>query len=648
VEQWEVKLGHDLEFRMRALEELIGLERTRQLREAILKDKKIDRAAFIEVEKSWVDKHAAEEDGKLDAQHKVFELQTLVQQLRDENFRLDEKLKVVDGTAAEANDKLRRREHDVRQLRAEVDASVIKIRGEEVERLKVIDKVKKKEAEVQRHKETFEKISSQYNRTLEENELLKGKEKELNAKVQDKEQELTRANDEVKRKESELRVMKRNLHLTLPDEYKKMAERIKALEQEKTKLRSQVVELTDKAEEARHLAIERQAELAEEKATVQSKVERLRDLEREATHRRAELTGERKLRGRENRRLLDRNMYYIQKLQTHEDSRVRHSLEQRAVENELAELRKRNMQLLGQILSLDEAKLAAERTARTAVSKSKELQEKLALHNTVHRTELTRVSRLDQPNRPTEDDVAAVFSLARKSHPPRYASQRDNNPNGRASKSPKPVAPQSKAKTPTPADNDAASTGGGGGTLPTPGRPPSGRSEASAGSARSPLPGSTLSSAASMVVDGQETEAADERLATLRQELDAESTARVAAQERVVELAEQLLQKEKESMVADMKHRESKGKDRGGKDKGALRYREVQAQNLSLMARVHDMEVELEQMQFRLVERDEEIRMQRKQTSDLLFKQQVLEEERNKLRDTLDLNGPKEPQGTGN
>mmetsp|Transcript_9524 Transcript_9524/g.21860 ORF Transcript_9524/g.21860 Transcript_9524/m.21860 type:complete len:843 (+) Transcript_9524:55-2583(+) len=614
----DLKLSPELENRVRTLEEIIGPERSRFLRDGILKDKKLDREKFSETMNMYhvaakIGDDARNEDADTNAR-----LQSSLNAARAEIDSLNEKLKALDSLSTESNDKLRRREHEARQLRVEVEAHQVKVRGEEVERLKVIDKVKKKEAEVARLKEMLEKVSAQLTRTLEENEALSLKIAEVNNRLTEKNDQLTLAQEEMRKRESELRVLKRNLHLTLPDEFRKMADKIKELEGDRKKCKTAVEEAEKKVIAVEAIVKQKDSEVLNVKATLEQQNKRIAELDKESQSRHSELKGERKVRGMENRRLMDRNLYYVHKLQGQEDQRVRAMLDNRAVENELAELRKRNMQLLGQILSLDEAKLAAEKAAREAISRSKELQEKLELHNAVQRNELSKLIYSSSHN--TEQDVDTVFPVARSHRGGRmvHTSSRSGSVSpAQSSYQKKSASRNSLSDSPLPENESSFHA------EPTPPRPKS-------GGRSGPTPPA--------VIEGDAMEL-QVQLSALTTKLAAEERARVAAQERVVELAEQLLQKEKQLVQQNRakEHHPGKGAksrvsgDGGGKSNS--RVRELQAQNLTLVTRMHEQEVDAEQVQFKLAEREEEVRLQKKKVSELLFKLQVTEEERNRLRD---------------
>lgn len=91
------------------------------------------------------------------------------------------------------------------------------------------------------------------------------------------------------------------------------------------------------------------------------------------------------------RALTEQNRDGSHKLQGETDKLVVQTLRQRSAENDLATLRRRNIELLGQIHALDDAKMMAEKAAREAMNRGKALQEKLDLFAAIQNIDLGRM-----------------------------------------------------------------------------------------------------------------------------------------------------------------------------------------------------------------------------------------------------------------
>lgn len=74
---------------------------------------------------------------------------------------------------------------------------------------------------------------------------------------------------------------------------------------------------------------------------------------------------------------------------------------------QVATLRRRNLELLGQLNGLDEAKSKAERLSHEHQRKCKDLQEKLELYATIHRINISEMGAKVDLN--TEDEVCQNF-----------------------------------------------------------------------------------------------------------------------------------------------------------------------------------------------------------------------------------------------
>jgi hypothetical protein len=165
-----------------------------------------------------------------------------------------------------------------------------------------------------------------------------------------------------------LRVLKRNQSLSLPEELKKLGERLRAMDLERRRA------LSEKEEKDSEIATLKKELTSKDEELVSTKIDKTGWM-RKASELEAELhslkhtsDGERKLMQMEKLRLSDKNNYFRVKLQGEEEHRMRSHFDGRAQENDLIAMRKRNMELLSQLHLTDEARFAASSFAASSLS----------------------------------------------------------------------------------------------------------------------------------------------------------------------------------------------------------------------------------------------------------------------------------------
>jgi hypothetical protein len=154
----------------------------------------------------------------------------------------------------------------------------------------------------------------------------------------------------------QVRVLKRNQSLSLPEELKKLGEKLRLMDLERRRA------IVDKEEKDAVIAEIKKELSAKEEEIVSVKIDKSAWM-RKATEAESELQsirhtsdGERKLMQMEKSRLSDKNNYFRSKLQGEEEHRMRTHFDGRAQENDLISMRKRNMELLSQLHLTDEAR----------------------------------------------------------------------------------------------------------------------------------------------------------------------------------------------------------------------------------------------------------------------------------------------------
>ena len=407
------------------------------------------------------------------------------------------------------------------------------------------------------------------------------------------------------------------------------------------------------------------------------------------------------------------------------------------MEKELSAQRKRNTELLSQVHMLDDAKMLAEKASREAVSRAREVEERLQLLSTLHKLDLGKLQFNEKAR--TEDDVDRLFPADMSSSS--TAPHASRPPSGATSRTAsrlvaRPASASSKTRSLLPSRPSSASswsTHARPASASTQGRPPSGMSRASdqdkapqpsndapaaaaaaaAASACPPRPvqrqrpasASRVTTSSALAQQGEgdvlrdgvgaaphgkslrsgllrpasaaargashEWSAAparqdeegceqrhlytlfsegvgpvdgaggaarelEERIGALQEQLDEESNARIGAQEHVLSLAEQLLDKEKAIRQLRTEMAMAKGtagKLGGGKreERARAKSQSLEAQNMALLKKLRELERAIQELENSVRERDALAKTHKGKIAKLLMRIEVLEEEKARL-----------------
>lgn len=185
IDGMQVAMSQRLSQRLTAMSQALGVEGTKLLRESVQEEmnkvcriaratekdelKRTGQALEESDLRRLFDKEvqlrtAAQESNKL--LHEQLKIQTAASQ------EMSERLAMLEGTTYEGGEELRKREVEMKALRDEVVANQIKTRTEETERLKVMDRLRKKEVEMGKGKEVVDKLTIQLQSVGEERDTL--------------------------------------------------------------------------------------------------------------------------------------------------------------------------------------------------------------------------------------------------------------------------------------------------------------------------------------------------------------------------------------------------------------------------------------------------------------------------------------------
>lgn len=446
---------------------------------------------------------------------------------------------------------------------------------------------------------------------------------------------LTQTQEELSKHQNAERVMKRNLQLQMPDEIKKVVKRVEELDKVNRDLTSKLAALGggkgDPAHDPGKRAESLKQELAELKINYKMVTQNYEGLKRD--HDAMERRFETNIRLAENRSrtLFDKTVMYTQKLQGATDIRVQEKLSSKSSGNELTALRRKNMDLLGQLNRMEEGLLLAQAREKEAESRCVTLQEKIDLFAMIQKIDISNLSYSSDAR--TEDDVDRIF-VQRSGMIPRLKESQGRASNSQGSQ---------RFRNMSFMSNEDSSRNLGGRWS---GRPPTadgsfrmeGRGEErEREKPRAQSAASTVSEARAEV-GSLEAEALYHKLAVLQAKASSEEKARLAAQERAVGMAEQLLDKEKE--IANLQTIITSGEN-VSKIKKPLRDKVLQNdKTLKLQNKMRDMETVMQKVENKLSEKEEECRIKARKISELLFKLQVEEDSNLRIQDQIiDLKG---------
>ena len=331
-----------------------------------------------------------EEALKLAAQEQVTMLK---ENLRMQSARLAElqaKVALLDTSSQEGGELLRKREAETKGLRDELLAAQHKTRVEEGERHKLVDKLRKKEVEMGKSKESMDKMTMQLQRLGEERDKMHLVLEETRSKHVETQQRASALQAQLDKLQSAERVLKRNMQLQMPEETKKVVARIEHLEKINKDLseKLRLLKDTEGAELEKKRIKSELTDLRVHNKALTAKVDELRK-DKDLTERAAE--GQRRLLENRTRILLDKNTKSTQKLQGETQLRIAERLHNRSADNEVASLRKRNLDVLTKLNVLEEQRMQEQQQLRDSQRRCSELSEKLELYATVHRIDIARL-----------------------------------------------------------------------------------------------------------------------------------------------------------------------------------------------------------------------------------------------------------------
>ena len=317
----------------------------------------------------------------------------LKENLRMQSTRLAElqaKVALLDTSSQEGGELLRKREAETKGLRDELLAAQHKTRVEEGERHKLVDKLRKKEVEMAKSKESMDKMTMQLQRLGEERDKMHLILEDTRTKHTETQQRASALQAQLDKLQSAERVLKRNMQLQMPDETKKVVARIEHLEKVNKDLteKLRLLKETEGAELEKKRIKSELTDLRVHNKALTAKVEELRK-DKDLTERAAE--GQRRLLENRTRILLDKNTKSTQKLQGETELRIAERLHNRSADNEVASLRKRNLDVLTKLNVLEEQRMQEQQQLRDSQRRCSELSEKLELYATVHRIDIARL-----------------------------------------------------------------------------------------------------------------------------------------------------------------------------------------------------------------------------------------------------------------
>jgi len=634
----QTRMSEELELRLSVLEEAIGREATQLLKLTIQSDldqvcrlarkdeaaksakkgssgKTGGRSGGVDIDE--MEAQLREEEAlKLQAQEQVA---VLKENLRLQSTRLaemQEKTALLDTSSQEFGESLRKKEGEIKGLRDELLAAQRKTRVEEGERHKLVEKLRKKEVEMTKSKESMDKMTMQLQRLGEERDKMHAILEETRFKHAQTEQREKTLQAELDKLQAAERVHKRNMQLQMPDETKKVVARIEQLEKVNKDLSEKLRVLKDT--EAAEIEKKRlKSELAELRVTNKALTKTLEELRKDKDHSERASEAQRRLLENRTRILLEKNTKSTQKLQGETELRIAERLHNRSTDNEVAALRKRNLDVLSKLNVLEEQRMTEQALLRDSQRRCSELSEKLELYATVHRIDMARLQ--------FSPDVRAELAAEQK----RVASNSATRLRRSAAGSRASTAGGIDGRTSAPPELGAGAHDS---------RPPLGEVAARpASSAAGGISGGTSESlranARAEVVENDTIETLRNKVRELQSKVNSEERARTQAQDKCVTLAEQLL--EKESALQKVQAGAENEKASGRRNKKSDRLRELEAQVMSQTTKMRETEMDKDQVEIKLNQKEEESRIKARKISDLIFKMSQVEEEAARLAEEL-------------
>ena len=129
---------------------------------------------------------------------------------------------------------------------------------------------------------------------------------------------------------------------------------------------------------------------------------------------------------------------------------------------------------------------------------------------------------------------------------------------------------------------------------------------------------SARASARAEAAENETLEALRHKVMLLQSKVNSEERARTQAQDKCVSLAEQLL--EKEASLQKVQAEADTEKASGRRNKKSDRLRELEAQVMSQTTKMRETEMDKDQVEIKLNQKEEESRIKARKISDLIFK----------------------------
>ena len=422
----EARPSNDLEERLEALSQAIGHDGVKLLRGALLVEfghvcrlaREEEKAEIMRqgqtTENSELKRMLNEEiQLKEAAQAGAEVLQEQLRMVGERTQELQSKNEALESRDAEMRRQLSNRDEEIISLKEQVKDAQLAARTEETEKLKVTDRLRRNEVEIAKATDTVDKLTTQL-------QHLGGERDSLRAQVQEMQTILhaERCNAEAKQQEAarcktEVRVLRRNMQHQMPEEFRRVSQRVEQLEKTNRQLQDKLTRLQGSGGGemgAVQEMVMRISELTVEKKSLEEKVQ---ELKREMKSSEKKHKEDVSVQQQRVKRLLEQRVDTLQGKEKEEESRVTLKMRVERQETQLAQLRRRNTELLAQVSMLEDSKMAADKAAREAVSRGKEVQERLDLLSTLNKLELGRL-QFSQPAR-TEEEVDRLFDLSASS-----------------------------------------------------------------------------------------------------------------------------------------------------------------------------------------------------------------------------------------
>jgi len=416
-----VTASEDLEDRLDALAQAIGLEGTKLLKGALHAEfthicrlaredeREVIRRAMQGMDTKQLRQQLKEEEQLRKAAEVTAEvLQDQMRIVGERTQELQGKNEALESMDSQLREKIAARDADIVKLKEAVHDANLRTRAEETEKLKILDRLRRKEAEMNKAHETVKALTSQLQQLGAECDSLQAQVAELKDIYHKERQKGDATLETCEQLKAQMRVMKRNVQYQMPEEFRRVSQRVEELEKTNRLLAAKVKQLEtgdDDSGMTLQSAIFRVSELTIENKAATERLESLH-AQKEAAEKKhlAEL----RLLSQRGKALFEQKVGATLQQHAEEDSRAALKVKMQSLEKDLAALRRRNTELLSQVHALDDAKGVADKAARNAISQAKELEERLQLLGNLHKLDLGKMQFAESAR--TEDDIDRIFA----------------------------------------------------------------------------------------------------------------------------------------------------------------------------------------------------------------------------------------------